>query len=283
MHNKTFRALLSDMRWLRISHYILMLFLGGAIALSHTTQSVTTPTKQFILTSISIIFACLFSIITNNISDIRIDKISNPSRPLIKNTISIQSYRMIAIIALFLSIVLAFFVNYQAGITIILFISIYYLYSMPPVRFKRIPIFSKLAISINSLLFIFLGYLLVAGSTDGFPLLLLLLFLIGFTFAANFIDIKDYKGDAIEGIKTLPVLLGPKKSALLISIFVFATYLSFYFFIKNIYFLLMLIIGGCLQLYFINKKNYDERPIFLIYLTNLVIMIALLLKKHYSY
>src|SRR5205085_9038295 len=99
-----------------------------------------------------------------------------------------------------------------------------YIYSMPPIRFKRVLLFSKLIIAINSLAMILLGYRLLNGDILFFPAVIIPLLLIGFTLTANVIDIKDYEGDKIGGIITLPGLLGLYWSKLIIGMAFLVTY-----------------------------------------------------------
>jgi len=120
-------------------------------------------------------------------------------------------------------------VNFPTFFIISLFIGNYFLYSAPPLRIKRIPFFSKLLISLNSLILIILGFFIITGSIINFPWEITIVFLIGATAVANFIDIKDYEGDKKVGVKTLPVILGIRKAKFLISLFFILTYLSVYF------------------------------------------------------
>jgi len=89
----------------------------------------------------------------------------------------------------------------------------------------------------------------------------------------QFIDIKDYEGDKKEGIKTLPVVLGLKKSKRLIGAFFVLTYLSVYLVVKEKVLLIPLFVLGCIQYFLVNRKKYHERWVFIAYL---LIMFALL-------
>jgi len=110
---------------------------------------------------------------------------------------------------------------------------------------------------------------MVQYNIKNIPIIIYPIFLIGFTLTINFIDIKDYRGDKKLGIKTLPVLMGPKKSKLLIGLFFFLGYV-FIFYITQ---LILFIILAFLQFYLINKKSYKEKYIFIVYLLSLVVFI----------
>jgi len=251
-----------------------MLILGIVIAEKY---SATTPSLSnnllivnILLAVISMTLAALFCIITNNIVDQDIDRLSNQSRPLITGNISFNTYLTIGIAAALLALVYAIAINLNALLIISTIMVTYSLYSLPPLRFKRIPVVSKLVISGNSLVIILLGYLLQHHNLQQFPLILVPLFLIGFTLSINFIDLKDFHGDSAAGIKTIPVLIGTRNAALVIGVAFFLTYLSFYFFIKTMACLPFLLCLGILQFFCINKKNYDERWVFLIYISSMV-------------
>ena len=124
----------------------------------------------------------------------------------------------------------------------------------------------------NSLLLVILGYYYVTGTTE-IPLEVFLFFLVGFTAFINFIDIKDYEGDKKAGIKTIPTLLGLKRSKLLIGLFFLLGYISMSIFLNDLLYSSFMIIFGVVEFFLINRENYDERPVFLIYLLSLIIFI----------
>jgi 4-hydroxybenzoate polyprenyltransferase len=267
-----FKALIRDIRPFRLIHYELMLILGIALAINNNEYQFLLEMKNIsniLIIMISILFAWLYSVVTNNIEDYEIDKISNKNRPLTNSTIKLGDYKIIAWAFLFTTLLYAGLVNFKAFFIILLFVGNYFIYSMPPLRLKRIPLLSKIFISINSLILILLGFLMVQYNIKNIPIIIYPIFLIGFTLTINFIDIKDYRGDKKLGIKTLPVLMGPKKSKLLIGLFFFLGYV-FIFYITQ---LILFIILAFLQFYLINKKSYKEKYIFIVYLLSLVVFI----------
>jgi len=275
-NKKYFRILIKDIRPFRILHFELMFFLG-IVLVPKTFDFVLTADNLFLFlfVPISIVFAGLFSIITNNLEDYEIDKISNTDRPLVKKEIDPLLYMKLGWLFLVLAMVYSFAAGFLAFFIIILWIGNYFLYSMPPFRLKRIPFFSKLIIAFNSLILIILGFVSVVGcSVSDIPKLSILVFLIVFTSTINFIDIKDYEGDKKAGIKTLPVLMGLKRSKILISIFFAIAYLFVCFLTKDLSTLIIFFILGCLQVYLINRKDYNEKYIFIIYLSSILYLIT---------
>jgi 4-hydroxybenzoate polyprenyltransferase len=278
MLKKIFVAVVKDFRFYRLAHYELMIVLG--IVLAKNNFPVIFSAKillSYVLLAASLYLACLFSLITNNIADIDIDKISNKKRPLITGAVDIATYKKLGKASLFLTFLFAFSSGVLNGLIICLFLFNYYIYSAPPLRLKRITFLSKLCISINSFILVLSGYLLACGTANQFPLSIILYLLIFFTAAINFIDIKDYEGDLKAGIKTLPVVLGLKNSKRLIGVFYFIAYLATYLLLKQIWLLLILIPTGAVQYILINKENYQEKNIFRLYILSLLGLILFLL------
>lgn len=160
-----FVSIIKDIRLLRVVYYLSMFALGIAVGASNTVfELAATNIFHFLFIPISLVFAILFSIVTNNIADYEIDYTLGSNRPLVKGNISLDIYQKLAWIFLGVAMVYAALVNFTTLFLITLFIGNYFLYSMPPLRLKRITFFSKLAISINSLALAILGFLTITGS-----------------------------------------------------------------------------------------------------------------------
>ena len=283
LYNKTyFIAFFKDIRPFRILHFQLMFVLGVVLAkvtLPIMLQLTEETLFHYPFIMIAILFAALFTITTNNIVDYDIDKESNKERPLVSGTIPITHYKSISWIFLLLAVVYSSAVDFRTLFLILVVIGNYFLYSMPPLRLKRIPFFSKLLISINSFVFFFLGYGFASGTPE-IPVAIIVFFLVAFTAAINFIDIKDYEGDKKAGIKTLPTMLGLKKSKLIIGLFFLIAYIipAFIFnILRNIPFLTSSIIFGLTEFSLINRKNYNEKPVFIVYLSSIILLIVYLI------
>jgi 4-hydroxybenzoate polyprenyltransferase len=259
-------VILKDIRLSRLLYYFSIFALGIAIAIKVSRYEFATSTLLNIISvCLSIFFAALYSIFTNNIADYDIDAISNPDRPLTKKNIEIGLYKKLAILFLFLSLFYSALVSFMIFFLTVFYIGNYFIYSMPPLRLKRITFFSKLIIAINSLAIALMGYSLIAGSFRGFPNILYLLFIIGITATANFIDIKDYEGDKQAGIRTLPVVLGQINAKIVIGSFFLIAYPSFYiFFISHNYmthWFWIFIFLGAVQFLVINRRRYKDSTV----------------------
>jgi 4-hydroxybenzoate polyprenyltransferase len=276
-----FLELIKDLRLERIFHYFLMFFLGvfcGHFLGENSFLWSIDLWSKMIFFPISLFFSCLFAIIINNIYDINIDKISNDKRPLITQSIEINSYKRIAFLSLFLSFFYSSLLGFQWLFFNILFTGLYFIYSSPPLRLKRIPFLSKFILSAASIIMVYSGYYSIESDLKiNFNLIWPLFIALGLLL--NFIDLKDIKGDSNEGIKTLPLIFGRWWGKRIIGLFFLVTYpLSFLWF-KNIipitpYFLPLFALIGLTQYCLITRDHYDEKPIFYIHLIGLSSFLA---------
>ena len=271
-----FTAIVKDMRILRILHFELMFVLGYVFARRQVYLTAGLLWTWFFI-SAAIFFAGLFSLATNNLADCDIDKVSNKTRPLVSQRISRQDYTRLSWIFLAAAIFYSSAANFMALFITLLLIGNYFLYSMPPLRLKRIPFFSKLFISLNSLALFILGYYLSTGNL-WVPDRAIVFFLLYFTPAINFIDIKDYEGDKLNGIRTFPVILGLRLSKFIIGIFFLLSYFAIGAIAPGSRLLVFSAIFGLLMFLLINRKNYSEKPVLIAYLLSLFIFIIYLLK-----
>lgn len=265
-----FLALAKDVRWYRVLHYLSMLILGLLLTGEPILRVLSQNWDTFLLTFFTLFSFWIAAIMFNNIVDCDIDRISNPRRPLASLSIPQNDYRNIALSVVCLSGVFGLGVNFQTFFFGFLLMGISLLYSLPPLRFKRIPIFSKLFISFSSLIVVMLGYIFAAGELLEFPHILTWYFLIFVSLSMNFIDLKDYEGDKQAGILTLPVMFGLKRAKFIIGGFFVISYcLLSWVFLDLRLFIPGLVLGG-LQFFLINKRRYQEKWILLTYLVSLL-------------
>lgn len=272
-----FVAIFKDIRIWRLLHFELMFVSGILLAKMYMPESLIEFNQDYLLYFILIVFAIacawIFSVMTNNIADYDIDKINSPERPLVRGDISLKNYLIIAYVFFALAGILAWNVHFIAFLIIFVFMSFYFIYSMPPFRLKTVPILSKFIVALNSLVLLMLGFVYMTGEVY-IPAEVAWFVLLGFTAVINFIDIKDYRGDKEHGIKTLPTMMGLKNSKMLIAILILLTYLLSYFIFESLYILIVFAIAGAAQFYFITRKNYREAPVFMTYIASLLIFIV---------
>ena len=275
-----FIAIWKDSRPLRIAHFLAMAVLGLAFSLNPAVKALFIPAVRqsgvllsWFFIPPAIIFGWLYSVMVNNCEDYDIDKISNKNRPTVSRTIPLGHYKNISYLFLVLALIYAVAVNFLCFFIMLLWISNYFLYSSPPFRLKKIPFFSKLVVSLNSLLLFALGYSLCEDTLIP-PSMITIFFLTCFTAVINFIDIKDYEGDKSAGIKTLPTLWGLRQAKLVIGSFFIITYGLTPFIIGDLRLFPVMAAIGILICWLINRKNYSEKPIFITYLLSIILLIV---------
>lgn len=275
--------LIREIPFLRVMYYELMLLLGVTLALSRSAYAVWPQFFFFqsipadvCLVMIAVCCACVYAMIVNNMEDVAIDQISNPDRLMLRRQIGVQHYQRIGDIFLIIAMIYAALVSAASWLIITVVMGVYYLYSSPPFRFKRALLLSKLGISFNSLALVVLGYVLVHQGLEGFPWAVYPIILIGYTLSANFIDLKDMKGDKASGIVTLPLWMGEKTSRWFMGLASWLTSLSFYFLAPNPLFFPVMVAAGGIQCYLVVREPYQEKPLLLFYNLCMVIFIVYL-------
>ncbi len=275
------KSLIKDIRPIRLLICIYMIILGIFIGYNSFDSLPQSFPLKFIALNIMVILTCKSNIIFNNISDYKIDKISNNNRPLFNKNISKKDYKKTGIVLLIISIFISILMGYIFFFLNIIAISSFFLYSNPPIRFKRVPVISKVLLGFNLLVFTLMGFsIYLIGersiSYNLFPNEYILFFIIPFSLALNFIDLKDYKGDKESGIKTIPVIFGEKKSKKIISIL---TILPFLFIGLYIYkqLLIFSILFSLITVYVImeSKGRKLVKKVFLVYLISAIFFLIL--------
>jgi 4-hydroxybenzoate polyprenyltransferase len=169
------------------------------------------------------------TVLINNVSDLAIDRVTNPGRPLARQDIEPSFYLhlglILAIVAAFVSLVLG---TIALAITIVSLASAI-VYSVPPFRL-RLRLFSNAFIAWGSVLGFYLGYFaaapLLSPPVSGNTVRLSLVIFLALFFGSFSKDIKDYQGDLRCGIKTMVTVLGLPKGQRIISAFLFLSLLT---------------------------------------------------------
>jgi 4-hydroxybenzoate polyprenyltransferase len=276
-----FRALRRDIRITRAAHYQLMFLLGIAISSNGLISSIAGEWLSFLLMLIVIFFSWIGAVMVNNIADVKIDRITSPGRPLVTGAVALTTYSLLGWSCLGLAALCAFMVSPAIAFLTITGIGISVIYSLPPFRFKRIPLFSKTMIAAASLLMVVTGYVFAGMPLLEFPRILIWYFLIFAALALNFIDLKDIEGDKAAGILTIPVVFGEKKAKIIIGLFFIAAYLAAGIIVAaklNLHSILAVILIaagiGLKQFFFLNdKKGYKENRVLLTYLASLILFL----------
>jgi 4-hydroxybenzoate polyprenyltransferase len=271
------RAILGDLRLPRVLHYVVLAGLGAALWLRVDDRRMAIFQDielwmRFGLLVLCLLYAAVFAIVTNNLEDLEADRISNRGRPLVQGRVDARSYLLAGIACEVVALVLAFAAGWQMGFGILAISVGYFVYSCRPLRLKRIPILSKMLIGFNSLCVAVCGYALAGGDWRAFPLIWLIFILGPLSLAANFVDLKDTAGDRAQGVATLPVLLGEPLARHLIAAATLATYFMGALLLDILWVYPLNIMGAGMHVFFLYRKPYDERWVFLILVSALAAM-----------
>jgi 4-hydroxybenzoate polyprenyltransferase len=278
---KAFNAWRKNLRWERIFYYAAISTFGIFLGLR------TLPGGHF-FNSVDILGLIVFFVLIalsfwlavgiNDIYDTKTDSISNPDRPLVKGALTVKQQHMInAFLFLFILSGLTL-INYLVLILLLMFQVIYYIYSVPPMRFKRVFGISSLFVGANALMAMMAGFYFIAPvqKIAFFPKNILFIVLVGFVLVVNVKDIKDYAGDKIENIMTIPVIFGLKWGKIIIGLMVVLALLIIAFLTTSKVITITSLIFVPISFLLINRKNYNELIVFCAFFLYAAICIAAL-------
>jgi 4-hydroxybenzoate polyprenyltransferase len=287
-----FNALFKNLRFTRSIHYISLVIIGIAFNLAFNLYSSGLPSDFSLIrltgVILAIFFAFQFSVIINDIYDVNCDKISNKNRPLVVGALSKEEYLKVGLVYLVFALLFALSINDIAFRGILIFIALYFIYSVPPFRLKRFFPLSSIIIAVQAILAFLLGYLFleVPGASMEVPAKILWLLFFAFLLASSVKDLKDIEGDKVSDSYTLPVILGEANAKKIIGISVCISYLSVAIFLPGIFgfsiqpaFLMLTLIFGIFNLFYIIRKDAKEQIIFSGYFIYIFFILLFLISK----
>lgn len=274
-----FSELLRDSRPERVLHYYIMFaygiyFLRGKDAFSFSTVSEITV---FVLLLAAMFFAAIFSIITNNLEDVEIDSVSNSDRPSVTNSIEPATYNIIAYLSLGISVYCFILMDRQVVLLMLCLIAFYYVYSVAPIRLKRVPVVSKFIIGYNSFVCMLIGYAYGGGNIKQFPALVATGMVVCISLSSNFIDLKDYYGDIAGRVRTLPNLLGLKKCKFLMALMFLISSIVIPLSLSRPEILPYSVLSSLLPIFFLLKKSYKEVYVFATFESGFLVLLVYLI------
>jgi 4-hydroxybenzoate polyprenyltransferase len=224
-------VLFRNARWPQILCQNGILFLGMLLAIIYT--KVSFPTNLFsilalIVLILSVTAAWIAATFWNDIYDQKIDKKTNPERPLILGIITPEEYRMYGSILFFISLLGAALVSFPAALLLLGYQALAILYSVPPFRLKRFLGLATLTVSFAALLILFIGYsaLHPTHSLEDLPVSLILYLGFVYILMLPLKDFKDVEGDKSDHVYTLPVILGVERAKVTMSAVGFLVFMS---------------------------------------------------------
>lgn len=259
-NKKKFFGLAKNMHMLRAFHYLALCFSGVFVFFLYSKNPINVDTLLFALASI--FFAFQYALMVNNIFD--------KERLLYNFDESIS----LCIIFAFLSLSAAIFINDVSLWIIMLSMLLSFIYSAPPIRFKRFGFLNNILIGVESALAFAVGFASQTPNIELMPLNIFVMIFVVFSLASNIKDLKDYKWDKKKHIPTLPVLLGKEKS---VKVLALITSLCFPLSIIMLEFWRLLftsilfgLINGILLL-----KFKDEKVVFACYFAFMIVLLFL--------
>lgn len=166
-------------------------------------------TKSFIVATLSTLLIMSCSMVLNDLFDIEVDKINNPTRPLITGEITKKEAILLSLGLLSITEILSF-VYFPRFLQHIIHAAIVNIVAYTPI-FKKIPIIKNISCaSLISFSVIFTGLaanMNIMGKIDYLMTFVRLLFF-GSLYNEIILDIRDYDGDKMNGINTIPVIFG---------------------------------------------------------------------------
>jgi 1,4-dihydroxy-2-naphthoate octaprenyltransferase len=246
-------------------HYLFPAFLGLFIG-HHMLEKPIYYIDSFLLLC-AIFFSFQTSVITNDIHDVRTDKISEKKTLSISESYTIAHYNRLNIFFFVLSLIYALVINYRVFLLVALGHVIHFLYSAKPFRLKRFYPLSILILSIGALLASVAGYSLYDLSKPllSYPIRAALFITIPLFFGLNFRDLADFRGDKKTDVSTLFTICGLRKGKHVNAILLFISYQTIPLILRLPLFFLVTVPLGIASFYFCLREPFREKFIFYLY------------------
>ena len=168
---------------------------------------------------------CGASQIINDWCDRHVDAINQPERPIPSGRVSSRNAFYFAILWSLLGLVVGFAISFVVGCATLLGLVLAYAYSAQPFRLKLNGWWGNAAVgfSYEGLAWVTGAALLASGSVPHPEVLLVaVLYSVGAHGIMTLNDFKAIEGDIQMGIRSLPVMLGPERAALVAGFVMFA-------------------------------------------------------------
>ena len=216
-----------------------------------------------------------YAAISNDVSDINIDKVSNPNRPyargiFVKKEMLILQILILAMIAILVLIIDSMPILILTAINVGLSV----LYSV--FRFRKF-LFSHLIAAAGESTAILYGYFVQAPNSSSAPMELWILFFAVFIFFALFLpvkDLKDFAGDKKEKVRNFLTVFGWQKGKIITAIFVFFAFIFLAFIMGSpLFFALSFIFAGLGAYFVIYYEKVGERVSYINFLLFITIFL----------
>lgn len=209
--------------------------------------------------------------VLNDIVDRNIDKINKPKTHVVDNTISLKNARVIFALLTLIIIVLSTYISvYMFSEWAFISFSVYILSLLYDFYFKRSPLMGNVLMALLTsfiplVLFFFAKDCIETLNNEKIIVLIYLYAALPFLIIIPrelSLDISDMEGDKADGCKTLPIVIGVKKSKLIVVAFLLLIiFLSIPISIKYQYLAISMSIIDVLLLFYLYKLRTTETRI----------------------
>lgn len=231
---RIFETIVEYFKLTRFDHALMLglaVFIGESIVLGYPPAL----TDIIIISLLVPIFAEMGAFSLNDYFDVETDRANKRmDRPLVRGTITETSVMVFAFLSFAIALMLSSYINENAFSTVLVFIVLSIIYN---IWLKDVAVLGNMAVAASmGIPFVFASYVVSQTIAPISYVLFFVAFLIGM--AREIIkDIEDMEGDKkIRKSKTLPILLGRKRAAMVasallllfipISVYPFITYLA---------------------------------------------------------
>lgn len=201
-------------------------FLASSAASAHAVTGALSLSAKPFAGAFSCVLMNAASNIFNQITDVDVDRVNKPERPLPSGKCTKTQAWVLWFILTSISFFLGSFINTSFFVILFSAFVLTTLYSAPPLRLHGRGFFGNLTIGIvRGLLLFVAGWVSVSPSFNPEPWAagaIIALFLCG---ASTTKDFSDIKGDRMYGVSTLPVKYGIQSAAWMMSPFLVLPYL----------------------------------------------------------
>ncbi len=229
-YRKKFLIFLSNIRPAQIVYHLGLFAIGVKLGETFTKTTISWNFFNIIALlniSLAITLSWITSVIINDIFDEKIDRISNTERPLVSGGFTKNDYLAIGMSTFFFSILFSIIVSPKISLLLIAYQALASIYSIPPLRFKKIVFLSAIISSFASVLIFISGFILISPNQDivQLPYQIIWLLFISLSLSLPIKDLKDISGDKKYYVKTIPVVFGEYWGKIIIGFGVFISYI----------------------------------------------------------
>jgi len=265
-NKKKFFALLKNVRYPQMVFNTGLMLIGICLGVYYFPQNLSIDMFSVLAVInlwITVFCAWCFSVIVNDLADEKIDRVSNSNRPLVKGIFSPRQFGDYAFVFLVLSLSAAIAVSDKTMLLAVLYLMVTWIYSQQPFRLRRFVFVSSVLSSFASLLFLIMGYILVAQgqALDLFPWKIVIFLFLSYALLIPIKDLKDIKGDKQCGIITLPTLVGNVRARSILGSLLFLSYFFSVIILNEKKLLVPAVLFGLISYYIMTSKKYRSNTL----------------------